>query len=580
MKKYFMKSAIRTISIIVSLSVCYACSNENSIAEYDNPVKTKGIIIPYSADVTQSAKTRASVNESTLQLLFEAGDQLEISGTNISGTLTLSTGAGTSSGHFTGSLTYTGSGTPDPSLALTAKLISSSNALTGNDYSTAIAASLTEAVQKYSNLTGSSTYSAKSFSLTQNSSFISFNLSFGDGSTTDGDYTATISDTNGTPYSATGSVSVSSAKAEFVAAFAGGTTLVSPKVTVNSKDFAFGSASTTLAAGYVYPANKVVTLADIDLSTTGSTTTPDNSIVTVTGNGSSAVLTIGDGSTVTLSGMTAQRLVLNGDATLILTGTNSIVRGGNNMNAISLTTDKTLTIKGTGSLTANTSEDKNCGGIIGSGNLIIESGTIVMKANDVYQGTKNPAIDIKSFTMTGGELTAWGGNNYYYDENRSAGIKTSGDILVQSGTINTEGSYGMYAGGTLTISGGTIISNGRGNSQGGYNAGMGAEGLLTISGGNVSASGAGDCPGIGSKGTCGNILISGGTVTAVGGSGGAAIGTGASSSSSCGTITIKSTVTSVSVTKGAGATDYIGKGNADSTVGTITIEDNNKITYN
>ena len=83
----------------------------------------------------------------------------------------------------------------------------------------------------------------------------------------------------------------------------------------------------------------------------------------------------------------------------------------------------------------------------------------------------------------------------------------------------------------------------------------------------------------------GNIIIQGGTIWATGGSGAAGIGSGASAnyteyetgtSSSCGYITIKSSVTSVLARKGSEAAS-IGKGQ-NSNCGTVTIEDPSKVT--
>ena len=85
----------------------------------------------------------------------------------------------------------------------------------------------------------------------------------------------------------------------------------------------------------------------------------------------------------------------------------------------------------------------------------------------------------------------------------------------------------------------------------------------------------------------GNIIIQGGTIWATGGSGAAGIGSGASAnyteyetgtSSSCGYITIKSSVTSVLARKGSEAAS-IGKGQ-NSNCGTVTIEDPSKVTKN
>ncbi|MDT3360443.1 MAG: hypothetical protein LIR31_00380 [Bacteroidota bacterium] len=74
--------------------------------------------------------------------------------------------------------------------------------------------------------------------------------------------------------------------------------------------------------------------------------------------------------------------------------------------------------------------------------------------------------------------------------------------------------------------------------------------------------------------SCGNILISGGTVTATGGENAAGIGGGRGNSntelSSCGTITITTGVTKVTATKGSGAPNSIGAGYFG-TCGTVTI---------
>lgn len=74
------------------------------------------------------------------------------------------------------------------------------------------------------------------------------------------------------------------------------------------------------------------------------------------------------------------------------------------------------------------------------------------------------------------------------------------------------------------------------------------------------------------KSTCGNISISGGTVTATGKGGGAGIGTG-QTSSICGNITITDGVTYLIATKGADAPASIGIGrkNYSDTCGTVTI---------
>jgi hypothetical protein len=562
--------------LLIAAFIISACSSDNDFFENlpQTEQEIQGQIIHYSAKVDKKNVMRVALDGDT-NYIFEVGDKLVITGTNISGELTINEeDAGKSTGAtFEGDLIFTGDGLPADDLELTAKLQSTSMTSAVVDYSVAIAPTLNELVQKFSSLTATSTYAEKSFSLDQNSTFIEYNFTFNDGSTDDGEYIATISDESETPYNAASEVTVAEGVAHFYAAFEGGVTLKNAKVSINGKDFSFGSSSTTLDANKIYHVTRVLQTT-INLATeTTDVTIPANSVVTVTGNALGRTVTIGNGAVVTLSDVSAKKLVISGNATLILDGANTLSNSGQGLYSIELTADKTLTIKGDGSLTRNTSWDKDSGAIKGSGNLVIESGTVVMNANDVETGQSVSAISVKNFTMKGGNLSAWGGNNSYYSANRKDAIYASENIIIEGGTVTANGSHGMHAGGNMTISGGTVNATGAGDSQGGYNSGLSAAGMLTISGGTVIAQGAGECPGIGDKGTCGNILISGGTVTATGGSGAAAIGTGSGAGSVCGDITIKNTVISVTVTKGAGATDYIGKGNGSSTIGTIDIED-------
>ena len=111
--------------------------------------------------------------------------------------------------------------------------------------------------------------------------------------------------------------------------------------------------------------------------------------------------------------------------------------------------------------------------------------------------------------------------------------------------------------GSIVIEGGTVIAT-----SGGFAAGIGC-GFgsncddITISGGTVTAMGGAGCAGIGGSTdmACGNIEISGGTVTAMGGEKAAGIGTGSAYESygECGYITISGgTVTATGGTNAAG----------------------------
>lgn len=182
-------------------------------------------------------------------------------------------------------------------------------------------------------------------------------------------------------------------------------------------------------------------------------------------------------------------------------------------------------------------------------------------------------------------------NGVHWDALQYAGITCEGDatIILKDGTTNTvngnAGDYpGIQAGGadkTLTITGtGSLIA-----SSDGYGAGIGSAknqtcGNIVISGGTITAVGGRYCgAGIGSgrSGGCVTITISGGTITATGGRDGAGIGSGYEGN--CGDINITSGVTSVTATKGSSAPNSIGAG-LSGTCGTVTIEDESKVTQN
>ena len=153
-----------------------------------------------------------------------------------------------------------------------------------------------------------------------------------------------------------------------------------------------------------------------------------------------------------------------------------------------------------------------------------------------------------------------------------AGITCLGDAtLIVSGTDYVksfdDGYPGIFvpSGHTLTITGsGMLYADGPKDDGAGIGSGRD----------NISAYRA-----------CGNIVLQGGTIWATGGSGAAGIGSGATANyvepqtgtpSSCGYITIKSSVTSVLAKKGSGAAS-IGSGQY-SNCGTVTIEDPGKVT--
>ena len=267
---------------------------------------------------------------------------------------------------------------------------------------------------------------------------------------------------------------------------------------------------------------------------------------TLTGTLASNVkISIADGATVTLNNVTINGtndenyewagITCLGDATIILSGTNTVKGFYENYPGIQAAAGRTLIINGTGSLTASSYDYAAAigGGLsVACGNIEIQGGTI---------------------TATSGGSCAGIGGGY----NASCG-----DITISGGTVTaTGGERGAGIGG-------------------GYNASWGN---ITISGGTVTATGGWRGAGIGggARGTasfsCGNIIISGGTVNATGGDNAAGIGGGRGYNnnykSSCGTITITTDVTKVTATKGSDAPNSIGAGNLG-TCGTVTIGGN------
>ena len=151
--------------------------------------------IPYTVNVgSGDPSTRATVDADNKTLRFAYGDKLYVTGVNISGVLDIQSGQGTASATFSGELIYSGEGSPASNLALDATLVSfqqeedvqvlinsSSKAVQVQYPTNTYCASVNDAVQQYSHLTGESTFAQKSFSLTQQSAFLNFEINFADG---------------------------------------------------------------------------------------------------------------------------------------------------------------------------------------------------------------------------------------------------------------------------------------------------------------------------------------------------------------------------------------------------------------
>ena len=248
---------------IISLLLNTSCSKDDVTSS--ESTEPKGSVIHYSATVSDGSNTRATLDDEK-KYIFETGDILRITGTNISGDLTLKTGAGTNSAIFEGDLTYTVSGTPDASLELKAVLVSTNNAMSTLTYeaatypTTAIASTLAEAVQKYSYFKATSTYGAKNFTLDQQSAFLNFTVTILDGTSTGQSLAIDIN--NGSASARTGTVTTATSGsdivAKFVAAFPVGTTMSNASVQLGSKAAIPFGGSTALAANKIYNIKKTI----------------------------------------------------------------------------------------------------------------------------------------------------------------------------------------------------------------------------------------------------------------------------------------------------------------------------------
>ena len=315
--------------------------------------------------------------------------------------------------------------------------------------------------------------------------------------------------------------------------------------TDGTKNYTKTLTSKTYAASNGYPVSWKMMQVATDLSTlTAAYTAQDGDILTGT-LGSNVKISIADGASVTLKDVTINGvndtsykwagITCLGDATITLEGTNTVKGFDEDYPGIHVPEGKTLTINGTGSASITASSNGYGAGIGGGngvacGNIVINGGTV---------------------TATGGEFAAGigGGDNYL----------PCGNIVINGGTVTATGGY-------------------RGAGIGSSN--YGSCGAITISGGTVTATGGGDGAGIGSgeTGSFDAITISGGTVTATGLDEAAGIG-GGLENRDCGTITIKSTVTKVTATKGSYAPYSIGAGNGGEGI-TVTIAAGANVTQN
>ena len=259
------------LSMTAALVMTACSSDDNNMTEAPVAPSTSKTI-PYTVTVGgDEATTRANIVEPDHRTLYFAeGDKLYITGTDIQGVLDLQDGdEGKASGAtFSGTLEYSGEGSPAADLELTATLVSTqqtvdnqvsvdgNGAVTVNYPTSAYCTSINDAVQQYSKLHGNSTYSAKAFSLNQLTAFLNFVITFEDGTTTGTVLSAVVK--NGETTLCTANVTTMTEDEKVVAKFVlpvdAGTTLSGATVKMGDKEaLAINNATLT---GKVYNVKK------------------------------------------------------------------------------------------------------------------------------------------------------------------------------------------------------------------------------------------------------------------------------------------------------------------------------------
>ena len=198
-----------------------------------------------------------------------------------------------------------------------------------------------------------------------------------------------------------------------------------------------------------------------------------------------------------------------------------------------------VSVTGSGNTTIKLDGDNHLTGGNGiysnsSGSLTITGGetdSLTAKGGSGEDG--GDGIFSKDLTISGGTVTATGGDSTGSDGSGSYGIFSTNTTTISGGTVTatggdstgsySSGGYGIFSFGPVAISGGTVTAKG-GSGEDGEDGGDGIRSFdpVAISGGTVNANGGSGQNGNGGSGIIGSgrVAVSGGTVNAAGGDGG------------------------------------------------------------
>ena len=534
------KNILKTLALAMLLvSAC----NKSEIANDENAEK-KGFALPVTVNVTRGGDdTKATYNESTRKLEFSAGDKLFVQGYApqsifyFAGMLNYVPSTGKFSGTIYTQNEYSGTAI---SLFVSAKSLSvillpagyesygylriSNNDSFGTNTNYTLATSKATAVEQFSyekvGGMGIDAYNG-GFALRPMNAILNFTVTGLDASTSvDVSLTGGNVSLTGGDYNITGTVTTdASGTATFAAGvylgLYGEEDLNNFSLTVGGRPITLVTESTPLTAGKIYNINRAAPPATYLSTINANYTASDGETLTGT-LASNVKISIADGATVALNNVNINGtnsadykwagITCEGDATIILSGTNTVKGFYAHYPGIQAAAGKTLIIKSIGSLTASSNGyGAGIGGGIGvaCGNIEIQGGTITATGG-IYAAGIGGDFDATcgNITISGGTVTATGGEQAAGIGGGRRGVSDAsscGNILISGGTVTATG--GEEAAG---------IGGGRGNS----NTGLSSCGTITITTGvtKVTAtkgSGAPNSIGAGYYGTCGTVTIGG-----------------------------------------------------------------------
>ena len=242
--------------------------------------------------------------------------------------------------------------------------------------------------------------------------------------------TATLTD--GSSLTISGEVTTNaSGTATFAIGVYGYTDLNEFSLTVGSNPITLVSSEKTLYAGKIYNITRSAVPAGntVDVSSLTGNYTAQNGDILIGELKGNYKISISDGATVTLNDATIEGtnnenydwagITCEGNATINLSGTNTVKGFWENYPGIYVPVNKTVTILGTGSLTASSNGwGAGIGGgyNLSSGSVLINSGTIVAsggrEAAGIGSGGSTEQVGVVycgTITITGGDVTATGG---------------------------------------------------------------------------------------------------------------------------------------------------------------------------